>query len=107
MIPDPDNAGVGSNVSEAAGSIRISRFAFSEKERRGKQPAPRTGRERAEGERPVSGPKDSDGKPCSGVRGDQKVSTALPFATQVFCAKKWEKTLSERFLRQFCFRRSV
>ncbi len=38
-------------------------------------------RERTEGERPVSGPDpSSDGKPCSGVRGDQQVSTE--FSTQ-------------------------
>ena len=38
-------------------------------------------RERTEGERPVSGPdQSSDGKPCSGVRGGQRVSTE--FSTQ-------------------------
>ena len=35
-------------------------------------------RERAEGERPGPGPANSDGKPCSGVRGGQKASTDFP-----------------------------
>ena len=50
---------------------------FVRRKRRKQNGAPRR-RERTEGERPVSGPKNSDGKPCSGVRGDQRVSTDLP-----------------------------
>ena len=51
-------------------------FFFEGGEKTSRRPAER---ERTEGERPVSGPKSSDGKPCSGVRGDQKVSTDLPY----------------------------
>ena len=52
-------------------------FFFEGGEKTSRRPAER---ERTEGERPVPGPKNSDGKPCSGVRGDQQVSTDLPGA---------------------------
>ena len=54
-------------------------FDFLDREERGERYI--TGvpvyRERAEGERPGPGPFDSDGKPCSGVRGGQRASTDL------------------------------
>ena len=51
------------------------------------------------GERLMSGPENSDGKPCSGVRGDHSVSTDLPGGTQrILRNHSVEKTLFPRFL---------
>ena len=41
-------------------------------------PAPRPAAGADRGGAPCVRAKNSDGKPCSGVRGDQRVSTALP-----------------------------
>ena len=58
-------------------------------------------RERTEGERPVSGPNCSDGKPCSGVRGGQGASTEFSTGADapgtLPCKGKTLQT--ERFLR--------
>ena len=62
---------------------------------------PAQGRERTEGERPGSGPDRSDGKPCSGVRGDQQVSTE-PKKPRAFSALfTGEKPRERETLRAF------
>ena len=87
-LPDADNAAVGSHHGDFLQEVphRCFLFLFALVWKRRKKTPALCGQlcgmpQRAEGERPEPWI-DSDGKPCSGVRGDQQVSTA----SQMQCA---------------------
>ena len=84
-------------------------FDFLDREERGERYI--TGvpvyRERAEGERPGPGPFDSDGKPCSGVRGGQQAPTEFSSRAERIrprpCPARGKRCLAAVFSLPFFF----